>query len=221
MFGPTRNLRELSAVIAASDSPIGDTPLDENGRSYPIFAAQQPNGTCLYYFEGKPWQPSPGFTPRSPEGMDPTFRAQGRHRDGFETIKGCEYAAHLVFMEISERHGDEEARRIFAKYMEPSDSLRAEAKNAGLLSVVDGMVNALHPENRLTRYGAAKQLAKWNETMLPEKRFGPSGTKETKIMYQHIERLRDERDLRRGWCDWWPKQKRTKKPKRDIIPSAK
>jgi hypothetical protein len=82
------------------------------------------------------------------------------------------------------------------------------------------MVNALFPENRLTLYGAAKQLAKWNETLPPEDRWGPTGTTDYKIMHQHILRLRDERDLRRGWCAW-PKPKRAKKPKHVFISSEK
>jgi hypothetical protein len=227
MFGPTHYLRELSAVIAASSVTeprpwtIGQTPPDPEGKSYPICAVPGPNGTWLDHFTGRPVQPSPGYIPRPPPDMDPAFRMRGMGREGFDRIKGCEYAAHLIFMEICERHGEPEARRIFAMYQPPSDSQLAEIKNQGLLDVVDSMVIALFPENRLTLYGAAKYLAKQNETLPQEERWGPSGTKEIKIMHQHIKRLRDERDLSRGWCDWRPKPKRGKKPKCDIISSAK
>ena len=112
MFGPTGKLRELSAIIAASSFTeslpwtIGQTPPDPEGKSHPIVAVPGPNGTWLHHFTGAPVQLSPGYIPRPPPDMDPLFRMQGLGREGFHEIGGCQYAAHLVFMEIRERHGE-------------------------------------------------------------------------------------------------------------------
>jgi hypothetical protein len=195
MFGPTHNLRALCSVIAASSSPIGDTPLDENGRSYSIFAAPQPNGTCLYYFEGKPWQPSPGYTPCPPVPMDPTFRAQGQFRDGFDTIKGCEYAAHSVFMEIRDRHGLEAARRIFAALgAEPSKSRLRQIKNDGLLDGVDWMMeDKVHSDGSTTKGMSIQAIAR---------RYAEWWGADVLTVDKHIRVLLKNRDRRRGWCAW-------------------
>jgi hypothetical protein len=59
------------------------------------------------------------------------FLLRGQNREGFDTIKGCEYAYYLVFMETSARHGEKEARRILAMYLEPSPERLREIKKRG------------------------------------------------------------------------------------------
>jgi hypothetical protein len=123
----------------------------------------------------------------------------GQNREGFDTVAGCEYAAHLVFCEISERHGEAEARRIFAEYMEPSDERKAELKNKWLLWVVDIMrSDKLHADGSKTPglgiQEIARQLAEHNKTLPREEQRGPGGTDPFNLV-RHIHLQLEKRDM--------------------------
>jgi hypothetical protein len=105
----------------------------------------------------------------------------GSNREGFDAVGGCEYAAHLVFMEIRERHGEQEARRIFAKFMEPSDSRKAEIKTEAMLDATDMMMADMEDEDGSKKKGyTIAQIARWraehNKTLPSEEQRGPGGT---------------------------------------------
>jgi hypothetical protein len=133
---------------------------------------------------------------------NPTFLMKGMYREGFDTVKGCEYAAHLVFMEIRERHGEPEARCIFAALgVEPSKSRLRQIKNDVLLNIVDLMMEDKVQSDGSTTKGMsiqaiARRYAEWRgaDVLTVDKHI--------RVLLKNRDRRRDSRDRRRGWCAW-------------------
>jgi ABC-type ATPase with predicted acetyltransferase domain len=105
MFGPTRNLRELSAVIAATSA---DWQCQRCGVSIlaagPKMACPDCAALGMFYMHGRKHNGTVDWT------------------KSFDTIEGSYHAARLIISEIISRHGLDEARRIFANMQPPSDS---------------------------------------------------------------------------------------------------
>jgi hypothetical protein len=115
---------------------------------------------------------------------------------GIDTIDGCEHAAYLLFTEIYTRHGIVEARRIFMKFgAEPTRTRLRLITNLALLDRYDMM----KPRPNVERL--AKQVAEQNKKLPREQQRGAGGT-DWKNLDKHIRRMLDERDERRGWCDF-------------------
>jgi hypothetical protein len=178
MFGPTGNLRELSAVIAATS---GDWKCQRCGTNILAGGVRTTCPDCAALV---------------------TFLMHGRTMpqpiDGapsFDTIEGCDRAIRLVYLEIRERHGEKEARRIF-KCPEPSDSRKAEIKTEVMLDLVDmkmadSVISDEEIEDEINRTGIdltelkkkglsiaeiARQRAEQNKTLPRDEQRGPGGT---------------------------------------------
>jgi len=105
--------------------------------------------------------------------------------DGFDSIRGCEYAAYELFGEIERRHGLEQAYRIFTKFgMRPSARKLARIKNDSLLDRYD-LMDGKQSVQRL-----AKEVAKDGS--------GPRGSSDVLTVDKHIRRLIKKRELRDG-----------------------
>jgi hypothetical protein len=98
------------------------------------------------------------------------------------------FAAAELFHELWTRHGEAEARRIFAEIGRPSTAkMLAEIKNFKLLFLHDNM----EPKPNVQKL--ARQLAKENEALPEEDRHGPRGTTDPQTLDKHIRRLIRER----------------------------
>jgi hypothetical protein len=122
----------------------------------------------------------------------PSLRIQRANR-----LLESRFAAAELFHELWTRHGEAEARRIFAEIGRPSTAkMLAEIKNFKLLAMYDSMVDDDgKPAPNVQKL--ARALSKENENLPPEKRHGPRGTISQIALDKHIRRLLDEREARK------------------------
>ena len=107
--------------------------------------------------------------------------------EGVESFFGAEHVVQLLFMLIREKHGDQIARRIFAKWgTPPSKSRLAMIKNIGLLDRFDLM----RPKPNVQKL--ARQLAAENKNLPKDKRRG-AGSTDAKALEKQIRRQIRER----------------------------
>jgi hypothetical protein len=188
MFGPTGNLRELSAVIAASS---GDWKCQRCGSNILAGGVRTTCPDCAALV---------------------TFLMHGRSMrtgfgtiDGpasFDTIRGCEFAFHLVFLEVVSRHGLERALQIIKKFRPPSDSRKAEIKIEAMLDATDIMTADGEDEDGSRKEGySIAQIARWraehNKTLPADEQRGPGGT-DVQNLDHYIRRQIRERENRQN-----------------------
>ena len=113
-----------------------------------------------------------------------------------ESLSDSQFAASKLFHEIWTRHGEAEARRIFAAICEPTPrKMLAEIKNFKLLDLYDSMVDDnMKPDPNVQKL--ALLLAKENEKLPRADRHGPRGTTNPQTLDKHIRRLLAERKTR-------------------------
>jgi hypothetical protein len=117
--------------------------------------------------------------------------------EGIDTFGGAERLAYGLFNRIEKYHGRAEARRIFLKFGSPPSARRlGYIKNQALLDRLEMM----KPEPNVQRL--AQELAEQNKAFPREQRHGPRGSTNPITLEKHIRRLRDNRDNRRGWCNF-------------------
>jgi len=103
-------------------------------------------------------------------------------------------AAAKLFSEISKDLGAADAQRIFTSISVPrTPNQERVLRNAQLLTSLDAMM----PKPNVGKL--ARQLAKANETLPVELRYGPRGTTDQLVMDKHIRRLRERRRKLRGY----------------------
>jgi hypothetical protein len=113
-------------------------------------------------------------------------------------VEGCENAAHKLFLEIREHHGDAEARRIFLKFGRPPSARKmGKIRNYALLDRHDMM----KPKPNVK--ALARELAKENETLPREERHGPRGSTDPFTQERQIKRLLKERKAALKKGTWW------------------
>jgi hypothetical protein len=125
--------------------------------------------------------------------------------DSIETLSGAARHALMLFLEISERHGEQQARRLFLKWAKPPTARqKAEIINWSLLHRFDAM-KAPNVQKM------AREIAEENRSLPPEKRQGPRGSTSEHTLDKHIRRLLKVRKkaLEKGtWegpgPDYWP-----------------
>jgi hypothetical protein len=117
--------------------------------------------------------------------------------EGIHTFGGAERLAYELYNKIEKYHGRAEARRIFLKFGSPPSARRlGYIKNQALLDRLEMM----KPEPNVQRL--AQELAEQNKAFPREQRHGPRGSTNPITLEKHIRRLRDNRDNRRGWCNF-------------------
>jgi hypothetical protein len=128
-------------------------------------------------------------------------RGAGLYEEGFNTIGGCEYAAHLIFREILRRHGGAEARRIFGKYAPPKKA--GWLKNQTLLDAYDLLPLPIggNVQQLAKRVAAAnKEINEANKRRPPNKQlmtYGRGSTSMPTIEHHIRELLKQRRGVRR------------------------
>jgi|ERR1700733_2510551 hypothetical protein len=111
-------------------------------------------------------------------------------------LMDSETAAAKLFNEIWTRHGEAEARRIFADICTPaSPKILTKIKNDKLLFMYDTMMNdKFEPEPNVQKL--ARLLASENEKLPEEDRYGPRGAINPQTLDTHIRRLLRKRKAR-------------------------
>jgi hypothetical protein len=129
---------------------------------------------------------------RGPNDNDPLrVLTRAIKAEGMAAIINCEIAADRLFDEIEQHHGAETARHIFSKYAKPPskwEPQRAARRELVWMVELDEGINGKRNIDKV-----ARELAKWNETAPPERRYG-TGTTDPLLMEQQIYRaLKDKR----------------------------
>jgi hypothetical protein len=134
--------------------------------------------------------------------------------DNIEDAGACHRALRRAYQAIKEQHGEGEAKGIFLSAThDPSDDIMVAAVQADLVQWQKGLTErnggvlrawsvffALSPEDvRLAvayysmpqpnKQRLANDLAKKNETLPPERRYGPRGTTSPTTMLKQINRV--------------------------------
>lgn len=115
---------------------------------------------------------------------------------GMAEIINCETAADRLFDEIEQHHGAEVARRIFNKYAKPPSKWEPQRAAADALVCMVKLDEWNNGKRNIDK--VARELAKWNETAPPERRYG-TGTTDPLLMEQQIYRALKSKHHGRGF----------------------
>jgi len=107
--------------------------------------------------------------------------------EGCESVFGCNHIAQQLFALITARHGEQIARRIFAKWgTSPSKRRVQHVENMGLLDRLDRMKPGPNVQQ------LARQIAEENKKLPKSQRRGAGGIN-PKALEKQITRVRDLR----------------------------
>jgi len=113
-----------------------------------------------------------------------------------ETIAGAERRALVLYLEIEKHHGEEEARRIFAKRgKKPTKTENAERKTWKVLQRFDAM-----PAPNVMEL--ARQLALESKTLPVDEQITPRGSTSEATIDHHIRDLLRKRKARIADGTW-------------------
>jgi hypothetical protein len=106
-------------------------------------------------------------------------------------VSMCKMAVESLYEMIEQFHGEKEARGMFARYGRPLTPADIRERKKVQLAI------AYHFMSKPNRQKLAEELAKQNEALPREKRFGPRGSTSVVAMRRQIDRVLDQK----GYCD--------------------